>query len=145
MIRMPLDLHISPGSATPIFKQIVDQVRLALATETLATGEQLPSVRVLAERLVLNPNTIARAYAELARDGLIETQQGKGVFVASRPRAPMYTKTERLRRLEPSLAALVHEAIALGVPPGELTEALEKKLARLNLTNTSNITRSSSS
>ena len=140
---MALDLHISPGSAAPIFRQIVDQVRLAVATEALAPGEQLPSVRALAERLVLNPNTVARAYADLARDGLIETQHGKGVFVASRPRAPMYTKAERLRRLEPVLTALVHEAVALNVPPPELIEALEKKLAQFNLTDTTS--RSSSS
>ena len=140
---MALDLHISPGNAAPIFRQIVDQVRLAVATEALTPGEQLPSVRALAERLVLNPNTVARAYADLARDGLIETQPGKGVFVAARPRSPMYTKVERLRRLEPALAALVHEAVALNVPPPELIEALEKKLAQLNLTDTTS--RSSSS
>ena len=140
---MALDLYISPGGAAPIFRQIVDQVRVAVATEMLGAGEQLPSVRALAERLVLNPNTVARAYAELARDGLIETHPGKGVFVASRPRAPMYTKAERLRRLEPALAALVHEAVALNVAPPELIDALEKKLARLNLTDST--TRSSPS
>jgi GntR family transcriptional regulator len=126
-----LDITISPGSSTPIFRQIIDQVRLSAARGSAQTGTQLPSVRALAERLVLNPNTVARAYAELAREGLIETQPGKGVFLA-RPRQ-MYTRPERLRRLEPALDALVNEAIALNFVPTELVEALQKKLSKLNL------------
>ena len=108
---MAIDLKISPGSGTPIFRQIVDQVRLAVARKATVEGDQLPSVRALAERLVLNPNTVARAYAELSREGLIETRQGKGVFIASRRQ--VYTRAERLRRLEPALAALINEAVAL--------------------------------
>ena len=132
---MALQLRISTGSATPIFRQIVDQVRLAVARGSADEGDQLPSVRALAERLVLNPNTVARAYAELAREGLIETRQGKGVFVAAAARRQqMYTRAERLRRLEPALDALVNEAIALNFAPAELVDVLEKKLAKMNLT-----------
>ena len=69
---MTFDLRISTGSSTPIFRQIVEQVRLAAAMGTLAAGDALPSVRALAERLVVNPNTIAKAYAELSREGVIE-------------------------------------------------------------------------
>jgi GntR family transcriptional regulator len=126
-----LDLKITPGGSTPIFRQIVDQVRLAVARGAAAEGDQLPSVRALAERLVLNPNTVARAYAELAREGLIETRQGKGVFVASRRQ--VYTRAERLRRLEPALDALVNEAVALHFSPDELIDVLERKLAKMNL------------
>ena len=82
---MSFELQISAGGTSPIFKQVVDQVRLGVATGKLAAGDQLPSVRMLAERLVVNPNTVARAYAELARDGIIDSQPGRGVFVA-RPR-----------------------------------------------------------
>ena len=129
---MALDLKIAPGSSTPIFRQIVDQVRLAVARGAADEGDQLPSVRALAERLVLNPNTVARAYAELSREGLIETQQGKGVFVASRRQ--VYTRAERLRRLEPALDALVNEAVALNFSPAELIDVLQRKLAKMNLT-----------
>src|SRR5688572_14444745 len=101
------EFQISPGAASPIFKQIVDQVRLAVATGRLAAGVQLPSVRALAERLLVNPNTIARAYAEMAREGMIDSQPGRGVFVA-RPRQ-VYTRAERLRRLEPLVDALLNE------------------------------------
>jgi DNA-binding transcriptional regulator YhcF (GntR family) len=78
---MAFDFNISPGSGSPIFRQIVDQVRLAAATGRLAPGDLLPSVRALAERLLVNPNTVAKAYGELSRDGIIETQQGRGVFI----------------------------------------------------------------
>ena len=78
---MNINLAISPGASAPIYKQITDQVRLAVATGRLAVADQLPSVRALAEELVVNPNTVARAYADLAREGLIESRPGRGVFV----------------------------------------------------------------
>src|ERR1700728_2801535 len=96
--------EISTGSGIPIFRQVIDQIRLAIATGRLPAGTQLPSVRALAERLLVNPNTIAKAYAELAREKIIETHQGKGVFVA--PPRQMYTQAERARRIAPLLDAL---------------------------------------
>jgi len=126
---MTLDLQISPGSGSPIFKQIVDQVRLGVATGRLSAGDQLPSVRALAERLVVNPNTIAKAYTELAREGIIDSQQGRGAFIA-KPRQ-IYTKTERLRRIEPLIDALANEGVGLGFTRDELVEALEEKLNKL--------------
>ncbi len=126
---MPLDIQITPGSATPIFKQIVDRVRLAIATGEAKAGDQLPSVRALAQRLVINPNTVARAYADLTRDGLLDSQQGRGVFIA--PQRNVYTKTERLRRLEPALEAFVHDALSLNFSAEEIHDALDKKLHQL--------------
>jgi GntR family transcriptional regulator len=90
----------------------------------------MPSVRVLAEQLVINPNTVARTYADLIREGVLEAQKGKGVFVARR--RTVYTKTERLRRLEASLQAFVNEGIYLGFTAEELREALESKLRQLS-------------
>lgn len=86
----------------------------------------MPSVRALAEELVLNPNTVARTYAELIRDGVLEAQKGKGVFVARR--RAVYTKAERLRRLDASLDALVNDGFKLGFTPEELGDALARKL-----------------
>src|SRR3954469_22432400 len=105
---MALNLQISTGSTVPIYRQIVDQICQAIATRDLAAGEQLPSVRALAEQLVINPNTVARIYSQLIRDGVLEAQQGKGVFVATRRRA-VYTKAERLRRIRDSLEAFVSQ------------------------------------
>jgi GntR family transcriptional regulator len=78
---MGISFTINTGSDTPIYRQITDQVRLAVATGRLTVADQLPSVRALAEELVLNPNTVARAYTDLAREGLIESKPGRGVFI----------------------------------------------------------------
>jgi len=128
---MGFDFNISPGGGSPIFRQIVDQVRLGIVTRRLAAGDQLPSVRVLAERLLVNPNTIAKAYGELAREGVIDARQGRGVFIA--PLRQMYTKPERIRRLSPLIDAMVNEALSLGFSPGELIESVEQRLAKLNV------------
>lgn len=128
---MPFELTILPGSGSPIFRQIIDQVRLAVATGRLAPGDPLPSVRAAAERLLVNPNTVAKAYGELTREGVIESQPGRGLFVAQ-PRQ-IYTKAERLRRLMPLADALVHEGVSLGFASNEILEFLEQRLARMNL------------
>lgn len=123
---MPIEFSIVTGSPLPIYRQIADQVCRAIARGQLVEGEQMPSVRALAELLVINPNTVARTYADLIRDGVLEAQKGKGVFVASR--RTVYTKAERLRRLDATLEALVSEGIHLGFSADELREALERKL-----------------
>jgi GntR family transcriptional regulator len=120
--------QISTGSVTPIYKQVTDQVRLGVATGKLAVGDPLPSVRALAEELVVNPNTVARAYADLAREGILEARAGLGVFVTRKRR--VFTREEGRRRLEPLLDGLISEAMALDYTPQELREAFEKQLAR---------------
>jgi len=121
-----INLSINTGSNTPIYKQITDQVRLAVAAGKLAVDDPLPSIRALAERLVINPNTVARAYADLAREGLIESRSGRGVFVTRKRR--MFTREEGRRRLEPLLDAVIGEAMVLDFTPSELRDAFEKKL-----------------
>lgn len=123
---MPIDISIVTGSTMPIYRQISDQIRRAVSTGRLVAGEQVPSVRALAEELVLNPNTVARSYADLIRDGVLDAQKGKGVFVGRR--RTVYTKSERLRRVQATLEAYVTEGTCLGFTPDELREALERKL-----------------
>jgi GntR family transcriptional regulator len=123
---MAFEISIVTGGDVPIYRQIVDQVCRAIATGQLAPGEQLPSVRVLAEQLVINPNTVRRTYADLIRDGVLESHPGKGVFAARR--RAVYTKAERLRRIDASLEAFVNDGVHLGFTPEELREALERKL-----------------
>jgi GntR family transcriptional regulator len=122
---MTFDFRISTGSSVPIFRQIVDQVRLAAATGRLAAGDALPSVRTLAERLLVNPNTIAKAYAELARQGVIETHQGKGAVIAAL--RDVYTAAERQRRLAPAVEVLVREAVSLGFSCEQVQQLLHKQ------------------
>ena len=125
---MDLNFNINTGSSVPIYRQITERVRQAVATGRLAVTDQLPSVRALAERLAINPNTVARAYADLAREGLLETQPGRGVFII--PRRKMQVREESRRRLEPLLNTLISEGLAMNFTPDELQEAFEKRLAQ---------------
>ncbi len=125
-------IHVTTGAGTPIYRQIVEQVRLGVATGALAPGDLMPSVRTLAERLVVNANTVAKAYADLVRDGVLESQQGLGFFVAHKKRQ-VYSRAERLRRLHQALDAFVHEAVCLDFGADEIRQALDDKLADLEL------------
>ena len=125
---MNLNIVINTGSPTPIYKQITDQVRLAVATGKLAVADQLPSVRAMAEELVVNPNTVARAYTDLAREGMIESRPGRGVFITRKRK--MFTREEGRRRLEPLLENLIGEAMVMDFTREELREAFEKKLSQ---------------
>ncbi len=125
---MSFNITISTGSNTPIYKQITDQVWLAFVTGKLAVGDQLPTVRTLAEDLVVNPNTVARAYADLMRDGLIESRAGRGVFITRKRK--VFTREEGWRRLEPLIDAAIGEAMAMDFTHQELREAFEKKLGQ---------------
>jgi GntR family transcriptional regulator len=125
-------LNISTGASTPIYRQIVEQVRLGVATGALPPGHPLPSVRSLAEELLINFNTVAKAYAELVRDGVLESHQGRGVFVASKKRQ-VYSRPERLRRLQQALDAFVHEAVFLDFSAEDIRKAVDDKLAELDV------------
>jgi GntR family transcriptional regulator len=127
----PLHISITTGSGTPIYRQIMDQVRLAVATGALAPGDPLPSVRGLAEQNVINPNTVVKAYLELVRDGVLESHHGKGFFVGHRRQ--VYSKPERVRRLRQALDTFVHEAVFLGFSAEEIRQAIDEKIAGLEL------------
>jgi len=124
-----MDIHISTGGSMPIYRQIIDQICRAVRTGAVGQGERLPSVRALAERLVINPNTVARTYGDLIRQGVLEGRKGKGVFVA--PRRAVYTRAERIRRIQEPLDALVNQALLVGCSLQEIREALEEKLGQL--------------
>src|SRR6516225_10349308 len=124
-------ITITTGSGTPIYRQIIDQVRLGVATGALAAGHAMPSVRMLAEENLVNPNTVVKAYAELVRDGVLESHHGKGFFVAQKRQ--VYSRAERLRRLRQAVEAFVHEAVFLDFTAKEIRHAVEEKLADLDL------------
>jgi GntR family transcriptional regulator len=123
-------ISITTGANTAIYRQIVDQVRLAVATENLPAGHAMPSVRNLADRLLINFNTVAKAYAELVRDGVLESLQGKGYFVAEK--RPVFSKAERLRRLRQAVDSFIHEAVFLDFPAEEIRKVVDEKLAALD-------------
>lgn len=122
-------IQITTGSDVPIFRQIVLQVRGAIASGSLKVGDPLPSVRALAAELIVNHNTVAKAYAQLVRDGLVESQQGRGFFVAQR--REIYTKAERVRRVKALIEPLVSEATTLGLTPTEVVALVEKEFSKM--------------
>lgn len=122
----PLMIQIATGDARPIVKQIVDAVRLKIATGELATGALLPSVRGLAQQLTVNPNTVAKAYAELSAEGWLDARQGLGLFVAT-PRQRL-SDTERERRLDDAIQRFVHEVAALDYAPQQALARLDDAL-----------------
>ena len=124
-----LRIQITTGGKTPIYRQIIDQMRSSIAVGKIAVGEPLPSVRALAAELVINPNTIAKAYAVLVNDGVIESQQGRGYFVAKR--REIFTKRERQRRLEQVIGPFVAEAVTLGYDQPQLIDEIKKHFQKL--------------
>ena len=105
-------LRIQPGSTAPIWRQIVNGIAQAEADGRLSPGDTVPSVRDLAEQLVINHNTVAKAYTELVRDGIILGQAGRGYVVAKR--RMVFSSEEKVRQLDQSLDAVVGLAARLG-------------------------------
>jgi GntR family transcriptional regulator len=124
--KQALLVQIAAGDPRPISKQIVDAVRMKIATAELAPGTQLPSVRGLAQQLTINPNTVAKAYAELTAEGWLEARQGLGLFVAT-PRQRL-SDDERERRLDEAIQRFVHEVAALDFPPDQALARLDREL-----------------
>lgn len=124
-----MQIQIIPGSAQSIYRQITDQIRRLVASEKIAVGDAIPSVRQLAKDLVINPNTVAKAYAELVRDGVLESHQGRGYFVARRKN--IFSKTERLRRLDESLDVAISEGITLDFSVEEIIERMQVRINKL--------------
>jgi GntR family transcriptional regulator len=91
-------VNIDPGSHVPIYLQIADKIREAVAAGIYRPGESLPSLRALALEVQVNPNTVQRAYDELAREGLIYAQRGKGLFVAEQGAADARTSAQQAVR-----------------------------------------------
>lgn len=114
----PLMLQIATGDPRPIIKQITDAVRMKIATGELESGDQLPSVRGLAQQLTINPNTVAKAYAELTTEGWLESRQGMGLYVAT-PRQRL-SDAERERRLDAAIDRFTHDVLPLGFPADEV-------------------------
>ncbi|HEX5755368.1 MAG TPA: GntR family transcriptional regulator [Arenimonas sp.] len=124
---VPLLLQLSGADPRPIVRQISDGVRRAIASGELAVGDQLPSVRGLAQQLTVNANTVAKAYAELSSEGWLDARQGLGLFVAT-PRQRL-SKSERERRLGLAVDGFVSEVVGLGYPLEEVLERVEHALS----------------
>lgn len=117
-----MQIHISPSDGVPIYLQIVNQVKYLVASGRLQPGEELPAIRVLAEQLVINPNTVARAYRELEFAGIVEKRRTAGTYV-SEGGSPL-ARRERLRILTERIDALLAEARQMNVDADDLVRLL---------------------
>jgi GntR family transcriptional regulator len=118
----------NPSLGVPIYLQLVEQVKHAIESGALRTGDQLPSIRPLAEELVINANTVAKAYRELEREGVIELRQGAGAFVADTARARQ-GGGGKFRGAQPLVAEAVGELRARGLSDNEIRRLFEAELA----------------
>jgi GntR family transcriptional regulator len=122
--------HIRAESGEPIYIQLIRQIKNAVASGILNPGDRMPTVRELATKLVVNPNTVARAYRELVRDGVLKAEKGQsgGTFVKMETQ-PLF-QAEREKRLKPFIEQLVAEAQMLGISDESLVRQIEKVLEK---------------
>ena len=124
-----MSLRIDPAAPEPLFEQIGQRVKEAVASGLMAPGDRLPSVRELARELAINPNTVARAYEALERDGVIVRRQGSGCFVTEQ--ASPLRDDERRKRLAEQARRLVTEAFHLGFDAADIDAAVSAELDRV--------------
>ena len=120
-----MNLRISANDGVPIYLQIVNQVKYLVASGRLAPGAEMPPIRVLAERLLINPNTVARAYLELEREGVVIKRHGSGTYISDAG-SPLARK-ERLKILSERVDALVAEARHLEVGTEDLVKLVRER------------------
>jgi GntR family transcriptional regulator len=120
-----VQIHISAGDGVPIYQQIVNQVKYLIASGRLEPGEEMPPIRVLAERLLVNPNTVARAYRELESAGVVEKRRTAGTYV-SNSGSPL-ARRERLKIIAERVDALLAEARQLGIGVDELIALIARR------------------
>ncbi|MGA2060937.1 MAG: GntR family transcriptional regulator [Thermoguttaceae bacterium] len=124
-----MDIHISSGDPTPIYSQIVNQVKYLVASGRLAEDEELPPIRVLAQRLLVNPNTVARAYRELEIAGLVIKRRTAGTFVSTGG-SPL-ERRERLKILGKRIDDLLAEARQMDVSTNDLLKLIRRRQQRM--------------
>ena len=119
----------NPASGVPIYLQLMEQVKHSIETGALRPGEQLPGIRPLAEQLVINPNTVAKAYRELEHEGLIELRHGAGAFVS--PAARARKSADSLRAGQTIVSGAVDKLRQRGLSDEEIRRLFEAELAGL--------------
>jgi len=129
---MIVQIHISANDGVPIYLQIVNQVKYLVAAGRLSTGDELPAIRILARRLVVNPNTVARAYRELESAGVVEKRRTAGTYVADQ--TSPFARRERVKILSERIDALLAESHQMNVSLEELVKLLHQRDALMRST-----------
>ncbi|HEY3743395.1 MAG TPA: GntR family transcriptional regulator [Bryobacteraceae bacterium] len=120
-------IRVNPSSATPIYLQLMEQIKHAIETCALQAGEQLPTMRKLAVELVINPNTVIRAYRELEREGIVEIRHGSGAFVSE----SATRRTKISLKAQSVMQSAVDRLTAAGLSEDEIRRLMENELAQL--------------
>lgn len=123
-----MQIRISQEDGTPIYQQLVNQIRLLVSSGRLDEGEQLPAVRKLAEQLIVNPNTVARAYRELETLGVVVSKRGSGVFVSAVE--SKLSRREKNRLLNERIDALLTEAVQLDFDLENIANLVQQRSLR---------------
>jgi GntR family transcriptional regulator len=125
-------LRLNQSSGMPLYLQLIEQVKHAVETGALRSGDQLPTIRKLAEDLVMNPNTVARAYRELEHEGIIELRHGSGAYISeSVARKSAVWETKVTRKAQGIVESAVERLAAAGLTGDEIRRLVENELAEL--------------
>lgn len=119
--------RVEYNSGIPVYRQIINQASAAVAAGTFKTGDQLPTIRALSERLNVNPNTVAKAYRELELKGIIVSERGSGSFVQSRPPTRTAGAKEKKATLKNLYHRLLAEAASSGLTESELLSFIKER------------------
>ena len=123
-----MDITVEPKRGLPLYFQLIEQFKHQIATGLLKEGDQLPTVRQLAVDLEINPNTISKAYAELEREGFLQTKQGVGSFI--RQGGKVVPRAEREQKLQALCSQFIAEAQKYGFSMSELVSELKKRMTK---------------
>ena len=118
-------LRLNPASGIPLYLQLIEQVKHAIETGAIRAGEQLPSVRQMAEDLVINPNTVARAYRDLEQEGIIELKHGSGAFI----RESMVARSRLMQKAQTVLGTALDRLESFDLSEDEIRRLVENELA----------------
>ena len=128
-------LNLNPNSGVPVYLQLMEQIKHAIATGAIRPGDQLPGMRKLAETLVINPNTVAKVYRELEHEGVIELRHGSGAFVSEKALAS--ASAEVMRRSEKMAKELIQTLLKQGLTEEEIRRLIEAALNEIRETGAS--------
>lgn len=124
-----MQIHITTSDGVPIYMQVLNQIKYLVAAGRLKAGEELPPIRTLAEKLVVNPNTIARAYRELEMAGIVEKRRTAGTYVTDQG-SPL-ARRERTRILTDRMDQLLAEAVQMDVSLEDVTKLMQQRFSLL--------------
>ena len=122
-----MQIHISTNDGVPIYLQVVNQVKYLVASGRLSPGDELPPIRVLAAQLIINPNTVARAYRELESAGVVEKRRTAGTYVSEQ--GSKLARRERMRILTERVDSMLVEAIQMDITVDEVVKLIERRYA----------------